>query len=171
MKIISVLFFTIVFAQLSAQQPELLVGKISVSDLKTGIYSQWFINQYEAFSVDKTKLDSLKPLLDSVNITIFMGTWCSDSQREIPRFFKLLDALDYPSDKVTLVAVDRQKTTPNNFEDDLNIERVPTFIFYNEASHSNSTELGRIVEYPIASLEEDMFKILSGKPYRHAYAQ
>jgi len=30
--------------------------------------------------------------------------------------------------------------------------------------------LGRIVEYPIESLEQDMLKILQGKPYKHAYA-
>ena len=125
----------------------------------------------KVFSTDQTKLETIKPLLDGVRIKIFMGTWCSDSQREIPRFFKLLDALKYPTDKVTLIAVDRQKTTPENFEKGLNIERVPTFVFYRDASDADTNELGRIVEYPMESLQDDMIKILSGVPYRHAYAE
>ena len=32
-------------------------------------------------------------------------------------------------------------------------------------------ELGRMVEYPLESLEKDMVKILSGEDYKHAYAE
>jgi hypothetical protein len=43
---------------------------------------------------------------------------------------------------------------------------VPTFIFMKDGQ-----ELGRIVEYPLESLEKDMAKILSGVDYKHAYAE
>ena len=58
----------------------------------------------------------------------------------------------------------REKATPEAFEEGFGIINVPTFIFYR-----GGQELGRIVEYPIESLEADMVKILSGQPYRHAY--
>jgi len=84
-----------------------------------------------------------------------MGTWCSDSRREVPNFYKILDKLNYPDNKITLINVDRKK---NGIEIDvskLNIELVPTFIVYR-----NNTEIGRIIETPNESLERDLLKIL-----------
>ena len=63
-----------------------------------------------------------------------------------------------------VVAMTREKTTPEGYEEGYGIINVPTFIFYR-----GEGELGRIVEYPIESMEADMVKILSGLPYRHAY--
>ena len=93
-----------------------------------------------------------------------MGTWCEDSQRETPNFFKLLEAINFSKNNHSLYGVSREKTTPQQFEKDLNITNVPTFIFY-----KNGKEINRIVEYPIESLEKDMLNILSGKDYQHAY--
>ena len=76
----------------------------------------------------------------------------------------ILEALEYPIDEIEVIAVDRDKKTPENFEQGLELIQVPTFIFYKE-----NRELGRIVEFPINSLESDMLAILSGQPYRHAY--
>ena len=57
-----------------------------------------------------------------------------------------------------------EKTTPENFENGLNIIKVPTLIFY-----KNGEELNRFVEFSIVSLEEDIRKILSSEEYRDAY--
>ena len=85
-----------------------------------------------------------------------MGTWCSDSRREVPRFFKILDAVNYPSDKVAIICVDEDKKTRGNELTGLKIELVPTLIFY-----KNGNELGRIVESPNDTLEKDIIKILT----------
>jgi hypothetical protein len=50
---------------------------------------------------------------------------------------------------------DRIKSSPVSGYEELNIERVPTFIFL-----KNNIELGRIIEYPLASLQQDMINIL-----------
>ena len=63
-----------------------------------------------------------------------------------------------------MVAVNEDKKTPDNLEKGLNIERVPTFIFYKKGK-----EIGRFVEYPRESVEADILKIVSGEPYKHAY--
>ncbi|MFZ0452215.1 MAG: thioredoxin family protein, partial [Ignavibacteriaceae bacterium] len=91
-----------------------------------------------------------------VNIEIVMGTWCSDSRREVPRFFKILDAVNYPSNKVGIICVDEDKKTQSNELDGLKIELVPTIIFYKDGN-----ELGRIIESPHDTLEKDMIKILT----------
>ena len=95
-----------------------------------------------------------------------MGTWCEDSQNQVPKFYKILNDIHFPEDKVTLITMLRDKTTPEAFEKNLYITNVPTFIFF-----ENDKELNRIVESPVENLEKDMFTILSKKPYRHIYSE
>jgi thiol-disulfide isomerase/thioredoxin len=59
-----------------------------------------------------------------------MGTWCGDSKRETPAFYKILDNTVFDYNNLELITVSRAKETPEGFEKDLNIIRVPTFIFY-----------------------------------------
>jgi thiol-disulfide isomerase/thioredoxin len=93
-----------------------------------------------------------------VNITVVMATWCSDSRREVPRFYKIVSKLDYNAESIKLINVDREKEAKGTSVSKLGIERVPTFIFYR-----GKAEIGRIIESPEESLEEDMFKILVGR--------
>jgi thiol-disulfide isomerase/thioredoxin len=93
-----------------------------------------------------------------------MGTWCEDSQHQVPGFYQVLEQLKFDEKQVSLIIVDRTKTTPDHLEKDKNITNVPTFIFY-----KNGKELQRIVESPVESLEKDMLKIVSGQPYKHTY--
>ena len=65
-----------------------------------------------------------------------------------------------------MVAVTHDKDTPNNLEEGYELEYVPTIIFFKDGA-----EINRIVEYTQESLEKDMLTILSGKPYKHAYAE
>ena len=148
------------------EETVILLGKSNRKGLQMDAFKEWFTTGYEDYKVDSETLEQLKPLLKDVNITIFMGTWCEDSQRETPHFYKILDEANFNESKLTLITVSDEKTTPQGFEDGKNITNVPTFIF-----QKNEKELGRIVEYPIESLEKDMFAILSGKEYKHAYAE
>ncbi|MGB3773776.1 MAG: thioredoxin family protein [Leeuwenhoekiella sp.] len=141
----------------------MLVGKIEREQLEDGEYNEWFKPRYEAYEVSDIDAKSLTNLMSGVDVTIVMGTWCPDSRREVPNFYKIMDNLNLSS-TIELIAVDRSKITPQGFTSGLKIQRVPTFIFTKD-----NTELGRIVEYPIESLEKDMIKILSGEDYSHAY--
>ena len=93
-----------------------------------------------------------------------MGTWCGDSKRETPRFYKILELADFEMKDFELVTVNRSKKTPDNLQAGLNIFKVPTFIFYKDGK-----EIGRYVEYARVSLEKDILKIVSGLPYKHSY--
>lgn len=115
----------------------------------------WWDSNYDFYEVDSTFLDELKNL-NNYSITVVMGTWCSDSEMEIPAFYKILDAINYRSDKVNLICVNRDKKTEADELNGLDIELVPTFIFYNKGK-----EAGRIVESPDESLESDIANILS----------
>ena len=144
----------------------MLLGKANRKGFQMDAFKSWFNTGYENYKVDSETLEKLKPLLKDATITVFMGTWCEDSQRETPHFYKILDEANFDESKLTLITVSDEKTTPQGFEEGKNITYVPTFIFY-----KNDKELGRIVEYPIESLEKDMLAILSGKEYKHAYAE
>ncbi len=118
-------------------------------------FAWWFNSGYKYYSPNDsvvTKLDSVK--ID-YTIKIVMGTWCSDSRREVPRFYRLLDELKFPDAKITLINVDRNKKGLEINVDDLNIVLVPTFIIY-----SGDTEIGRIIETPKETLEKDLLQIL-----------
>ena len=144
----------------------MLLGKANRKGFQMDAFKDWFNTGYEDYKVDTETAEKLKPLLKDVDITVFMGTWCEDSQRETPHFYKILDAANFDESKLTLITVSEEKTTPQGYEEGKNITNVPTIIFY-----KNDKELGQIVEYPIESLEKDMFAILSGKDYKHAYAE
>lgn len=143
-----------------------LVGYASKSDLKQEPYgSEWFNDYYEYYETDKNVIKELKPLLEGIKIIGFMGTWCDDSRRETPNFYKILDETEFDYTKLDLVTVNREKKA-NGIEKGYAIERVPTFIFY-----KNGREIGRFVEHTVngATLEHDLLQIVSQKGYKHAY--
>ena len=144
----------------------MLLGKANRKGLQMNPFKDWFNAGYSDYKIDSETLEQLKPLIKDLDITVFMGTWCEDSQRETPHFYKILDDAGFSESRLTLITVSDEKTTPQGFENGKNITNVPTFIFY-----KNEKELGRIVEYPIESLENDMLAIVSGKEYKHAYAE
>lgn len=147
------------------EKKSMLVGKTTETQLKLPPFSVWYQPNYEGYMVRDKEMETLKPLLNGLKIKVFMGTWCVDSQREVPHFYKIIDALGHSQENIDLIAMNRQKSTPENYEEGLNITNVPTFIFYR-----NGKEINRIVEYPMESLEVDMKQILTGTGYRHAYA-
>lgn len=143
-----------------------LVGIATKKDFQQEPYaSEWFNDFYSYYETDKNTITQLKSYLKEVTIKGFMGTWCGDSQREIPNFYKLLDQSNFNYRNLELVTVNRQKKA-NGLEKGFNVIRVPTFIFYKDGK-----EIGRFVEHPVdgSSIEEDILKIVSGKPYTHPY--
>jgi thiol-disulfide isomerase/thioredoxin len=145
--------------------PQILVGEQDRAALTIAPFDSWFSKNYEAYQVDEADLKKLKPLLKRVKIKVFMGTWCGDSKRETPRFYKIMDAAKVKQKNITLITMDRSKKTPDNLEEGLDITNVPTFIFYKKGK-----EINRIVEYPVETLEKDMLALLSKANYKHAYA-
>ena len=85
----------------------------------------------------------------------FGGTWCGDTKRELPKFFKIMALAKIPAENIELYGVDRSKESGDGIREKYNIVSVPTFILI-----SGGKEIGRIVEYPKNSLELDMVDLL-----------
>lgn len=133
----------------------MLVGLTELSAFKDPNFSEWYSIEYKYYEADQFIIDQIKLIDDSIKIEIFMGTWCGDSRREVPRFNKILDLIDFDKKNLLIVNLDREKRSPGKFEKNKNIEYVPTIIFY-----KNNIEIGRIIEYPIVTLESDILEIL-----------
>lgn len=132
----------------------MIVGYFDDDAFADDPYSEWFTSEYESYQPDENVL----PLIDlkEYDVTIVLGTWCSDSRREVPRFFKILDETGYDPERVTLIGVDREKTAEGIDTEGMNIEKVPTFIFYRDGE-----EVGRIIETPEMTLELDIVHKIS----------
>ena len=132
----------------------MLVGKIDRSELLKDPFDKWYKQEYDSYTVDSAVLGGAN--LPAFRLTIVFATWCPDSRMEVPRMLKILDYLFVPDKDITLYCVDRNKKAGKFDISNLNIQRVPTFIFY-----VNGKEKGRIIEHPKQSLEKDMLSILS----------
>ena len=142
----------------------ILLGPINVSNLRTSPITPWFDEEYDRINTDPNWIKEIKPFIKGLKIKLFMGTWCEDSQRELPHFFKLLNALEFDQNHLKMYAMSEEKTTPRNFEKDLDIYNIPTIIFFKDGN-----EINRFVEFPLNSLESDIEKILKGAAYSHSY--
>ena len=141
-----------------------LIGIVTKASFNQQPFVGWFTSYYDNYVIDIETLSGLKKALKNVKIKAFMGTWCGDSKRETPRFYKILKAVNFDLENLEMITVNRGKRTPDNLQEGFDIIRVPTFIFYKKGK-----EIGRYVEYARESLEKDMLKILTGKPYKHSY--
>lgn len=144
----------------------ILVGKANRKGLEQAPFNEWFTEGYTTYQPDPEVIEKLKPQLKDVSIKVFMGTWCEDSQREIPHLYKILDTTGFNENNFSLVTVTQAKDTPQGLEKGLEIDYVPTIILYR-----NGEEVGRFVEYAQETLEKDLLAIASGADYKHPYAE
>jgi len=150
------------------QNQAVLLGHCSISALQQDPFSNWFFKQQQNFALDTSVVKNIEPLLQHKTIEIFLGSWCGDSKREVPRMLKLLEMAKIDTTNIRLIFVDndekRYKQSPEREEIGKNIHHVPTFIVYHKQK-----EIGRIVETPIESLEKDLLSILKKENYQPNY--
>ena len=133
----------------------ILVGITSKKAYQDSSFAWWFNSEYTNYNVDTKLISDYKNNFEDKIIKTILGTWCSDSRQEVPRFVKILDFIGFPEDKHMFLNVDREKKGLVDEIEKLNIEFVPTFIIY-----ENGEEIDRIVETPKESLEADLIKII-----------
>jgi len=141
-----------------------LIGIANKASFQETPFKSWYNSRHSEYNTDKAIIEKLKPIINDFTIKGFMGTWCGDSKRGVPRFYKILEETGFDEDYLELITVGRNKRTPDNLQEGFDLIRVPTFIFLKDGK-----EVGRYVERPRESLEKDILKILTGEPYKHSY--
>lgn len=145
----------------SSEKGNFLEGIITKQDLLKEPYSNWFNRHYEKYKVNKILINELKDnpsFVHNTQIKILMGTWCEDSQEQVPHLIKILDYLNFKN--YTIIGLNKVKKSEKGYENGLNIIRVPTFIVL-----QNRGELNRVIETPKKTLEQDLVDILVNKNY------
>ena len=134
---------------------EILYGYCDTEGFLNDPFVAWYELEHENYLVDHVALGELNTdLFYMSDITVVMGTWCSDSQREVPRFLKIIEELGMDLNIINMICVDRSKQADVPELTELQIELVPTIIFY-----IDEDEVGRIIETPLESLEADIVSI------------
>lgn len=117
-------------------------GIISRQVLLNDTSFHWYAENLKGYKPNAAALEGLQKQKDSIQLLVFMGTWCEDSQNVIPKFYSLTDAAGFPQDRITLIGVDRKKQTLSHLSDALNVKNVPTIMVM-----KNGKEIGRVVEF------------------------
>ncbi len=172
-KIISLLVLIVLFTgcaetKLHTEQynhKNILVGEGQIKDIRKGEYKKWFDENSLNYSPREDFIKKLRPQINDYRFEIVMGTWCPDSRMQVPVFYKVLKKSGYENpEKIAVIYVPRKYKEYKKI-DGMNIKRVPTIIVL-----KNEKEIGRIIEYPMQSIEEDLVNIIEGN-YRHELSQ
>jgi len=124
--------------------PPVLLGELDWQRLAA--VDGW-AEMYTAYTPDRGAVDRLASAGGRYRVVTVLGSWCSDSEREVPRLVKVLDALPADHFENVLIGVDRSR----RIDDDAvaatagverTVERVPTIVVLD----ADGTELGRVVE-------------------------
>jgi thiol-disulfide isomerase/thioredoxin len=145
-----------------AKEYDIPVGKGVYDELRKGMFYSEMEEYYTLYTPDESIIQQLNQKLKNIvtqnnlEIDIYFGAWCGDSKEHVPALMKIVDTLSVINkNKVVLIACDRDKNVEFMDISDAQIEFVPTFIFL-----INGKEIGRIVETPTRSLEEDFLYLL-----------
>jgi len=142
------------------QAHEALVGTVTREQIES-TQADWKQSE-DAASPDLGAARSLATVRPGAEVTVFLGTWCGDSRREVPRLWRALDAATASGGtlpfQIHYIGVDRQKKQPAAPIANYEIEFVPTLIVFRQGR-----EVGRIVEQAPNGVERDLLALLSGK--------
>ena len=160
----NILYLCFIFGFVACTTPFQSFGEFSRDQLENSTHNSWFVENYNAHPLNKALVSQIDSLLNDIEVTIYMGTWCEDSQREVSGFFKIIDALEANDQVQPIVGLNEDKVSHDGSAEQAGVTNVPTFIFSKDGE-----EINRIVEFPIISLEQDILDILQEKGYKHAY--
>ncbi|WP_128331431.1 hypothetical protein [Apibacter sp. HY039] len=145
----------------------MLVGRITQEALSDSVFNSWYSEQYDSYTPDLNVVKKIKSRLKLYNIEVFLGTWSEETQKQLPRFMKVLETSKFPESKLALYAVNRNKESFYGEQNQKNINEIPTFIIYkgNINKKRGLCEIGRISGKPNQTFELDLYKIVTGKKF------
>lgn len=154
MKYLSTLVIAVLASQLSFAQVQYEVSKDPQNGLKTlkGILSReilqndtafgWMKNDISWYKPNANCVAQLIPLKDTIQLLVFIGTWCEDSHIVLPQLLKLLDQVKFSPGRLTIIGVDRQKQTLGSLSEALQVTKAPSILVM-----KSGKEIGRVEEF------------------------
>ena len=156
--LLAVCAFSDIFSQPLAmdtiRNQEILLGEVTREHLEDSI---WFIENYNHEKILEETIRKISESPKNIDIDVYFGSWCEDSQKWLPVFVNILDHTDLKG-SVRFVGLPRAKEEREKMAPGIGIEKVPTFIF-----KLGGEEIGRIIENPETKLSSDILSILQQK--------
>ena len=136
------------------QEPVFKLGKVTYDEI-IKVNPDWKENAVKYMPAPES-IDYLARVYLPVNIEVYYGHWCEDSQSNLPKFFQILEIAANSAIEVEYWSMPKSKAgkdrKPMNKR---KIVRIPTFVVFIEG-----IEAGEIVENPEVSIESDLVNIL-----------
>lgn len=135
-----------------AKSDEVNIGDIGVTELLRDypIFAEEF-TRYQVTDEEK----ALMMALQGKALLVMFGTWCHDSEREVPRLLKLIEQSGVELANLQLLAVDVKKNEPTGLAQQHRLKYTPTIVLFDGAN-----ELGRVIEKPGNGLANDLAMLL-----------
>ena len=123
-------------------EQHILKGIITKYALQNDSSYKWFAANQNSYAPAEPILSAMALSKEKIQLVIFGGTWCEDTQFILPKLFKLQEQAGFPDAGISFFAVDRNKKTIGGIADAFKITNVPTIIVMKDGK-----EIGRVVEY------------------------
>ena len=147
-------------AKAEAVDPSALVGPVTREQVEAAV-PDWVKVETES-QPSREAVQALAAVEPGAEVTVFLGTWCGDSQRELSRLWRALDEIDEAGRPAPFtlryIGVDHLKQQPADSIAASDIHYLPTFVV-----SRGGREVGRIVEESPHGVELDLLALLTGK--------
>lgn len=136
-----------------------LVGYVTREQVEAAV-PDWVQAEVEA-APDPAAVQALVALTATgkpgADVTVYLGTWCGDSRRELARLWRVMDESGVTPFAIEYIGVDRDKKEPADLIAGTGLLYVPTFVVWRDGR-----EVGRIVEQSPNGIERDLLRLLDG---------
>ncbi|HET9765727.1 MAG TPA: hypothetical protein VFS60_02695 [Thermoanaerobaculia bacterium] len=140
----------------AAPDPEVQLGPLTREQVER--LDPRFVESEATAVIDSAAARELAAVAPGAKLEVYLGTWCSDSRREVGRFWRALDEVaEAVPFTVEYVGVDRKKVEPAALLAGADVHYVPTFVVSREG-----VECGRVVEKAPHGIERDLADLLAG---------
>jgi hypothetical protein len=144
-------------SDLPEMEGPVMTGELTRQQLETALPG-WIEAEVLA-RPDLASASALGSALVGAEVTVLLGTWCSDSRRELARLWRAFDEAGIPDPvEMRYIGVDREMVEPEEWTAGRNLQLVPTFVVARQGA-----EVGRIVELAPNGIEKDLLSILLGE--------
>lgn len=134
---------------------KVLVGQIDEQTLANDSAFLWFFTGVNRYRPDTAWTKYISFYRDSFDVVVFAGTWCPDTKRLLPQFYRVMMSSSYPVNRIKLYGLDHQLHGLGEAAQQYDIDDVPTFIFLRQGK-----EIGRINDRLQRTMEQDIVSIL-----------
>ena len=136
---------------------KVLKGLLLRSDIENDTAFKWFKDNMKFGQADAAAVAAFKQHAQDIQLVVFGGTWCEDTQNLLPVFYRLIDKSGFPDSSITLIGVDRPKTTLYDLHKAFNVTKAPTFIVMKDGK-----EVGRVEEYgKLGQIDKELGEIVA----------